>query len=189
MKRFILPAWLILAGLVAGCFGSGKNPVKATPSQPFTYSRATPQDVLTSLVHAYNARDSSAYAKLYAPAYQGVSYDTSGAQEPQPGMFTRADEVAHIKALAQDRSILSVTLNLGAPGSWARTAAKGPGEEDWAEIPIYNPRLQIDTATSSLVLASNEMFVFDFSFETPAPSSPTDTLWSIVRWSETASGP
>ena len=184
MKRVVLPGFLFLAVLVAGCFGSKKNPVKAQP--PYTYSRATPQDVLVSLVHAYGARDSTEYAKLYAPDYRGASYDTSDAPGPQPGTFTFNDEVRHIRALAAHPTVLAVSLNLGSSGTWVRTATKGSAEEDWAEIIIYNPHLQIDATVDSYSIQSGELFTFAFSPETPAPASPTDTLWSIVRWTEDA---
>lgn len=112
MGRLVLPTLLILAVALAGCFGSKKNPVKVI-NPPFTYSRSTPQAVLTSLIHAYESRDSVEYAKLYAYDYQGASYDTSEAPGIQPGTFTRADEVAHIKALAEDARVLGVSMDLG----------------------------------------------------------------------------
>jgi hypothetical protein len=189
MGRLVLPTLLILAVALAGCFGSKKNPVKVI-NPPFTYSRSTPQAVLTSLIHAYESRDSVEYAKLYAYDYQGASYDTSEAPGIQPGTFTRADEVAHIKALAEDARVLGVSMDLGPAGSWTRTVVPGPNN-DWTEIAIYNPRLEInESGGGGYNIASSEIFTFVFSPETPAASSSTDTLWSIERWFEDGpSGP
>ena len=183
MRRVVLPTALILFFAFSGCFGSKKNPVKAPVNPPFAYSRATPQDVLGSLVHAYEARDSTQYSKLYAYDYQGTSYDVSGLF--QPGTFTWADEVAHIKALAESPDILRITLNLGPTSSWIRTVPPGPNDEGWAEIAIPSPHLEIyGVGGDGVQIVPNETFIFEFSPETPAAGSPTDTLWSIVRWSE-----
>lgn len=184
MRRALLPALLILAVAATGCFGSKKNPVK-TPITPPPYSRATPQDVLESLIRAYETRDSTEYRKLYALDYLGGSYDTSSAGAIDPGTFTWADEVRHIQKLRQDNNILGVNLDLGSRGTWVRTSATGG--EGWAEITIFNPHLQIDTSIDSYVLTSNEVFTFTFAPDTAA-ASPTDTLWTIVRWFEDGPG-
>lgn len=187
MKRSILAALLAAAVLVAGCFGSNKNPVKPPVEGP-VYSQSTPQNTLRSLVIAYATRDSVEYAKLFAPDYQGASYDTDTLAGLQPGAITRTDEMAHIKRLADDPSIVRIVLDLGSSSSWVRQPAVGnQGETSWAGIAIGNPRLEIDAYWDSKVLPSGEIFQFTFSPETPAAGSPTDTLWTIVRWEE--SGP
>lgn len=175
-------ALLVSCVLLAGCSGDKKNPVK--PHQVPVYSQATPQLTLASFVTAYTSRDSAEYRKLHSIDYQGASYDTSDSPGSQPGTFTWADEVDHIKALAEDRGIIRVSLNLGpSSSSWVRQAAAGPMGEAWAQIVIYNPALEIDAVNNSYSLASNETMTFRFSPDTSS-TSPTDTLWSIVQWYE-----
>jgi hypothetical protein len=105
----------------------------------------------------------------------------------QPGsdVYTWASEVRHIQALRQNNDILNVRLDLGSEGTWIRYPALGPNNEQWTEITIFNPKLQIDTVRDSRVLPGSEIFTFTFAPETPAPlAKSSDTLWTIVRWVE-----
>jgi hypothetical protein len=183
MRRAFLPALVVLTGLLAGCSGDKKNPVKPGPPQPPVYSQATPQATLASLLTAYVRRDSSEYRKLFAVDYQGFSFDADTSFGDQPGVFTLSDEFAHIKALAEDPMIIRIATDFGSSSSWIRYAAQGPMDETWAEIVIANPRLEIDTATSTLLIPSNEIMIFRFSPDTSS-ASPPDTIWSVVRWYE-----
>jgi hypothetical protein len=183
MRHAFLPALLVSSVLLAGCSGDKKNPAGPGQGQPPAYSRATPQATLTSLINAYVFRDSAEYRKLHSIAYVGASYDTSDAPGPQPGTFTYADEVNHIKALAADPYVYRVIMFFGSPSTWTRYPATGPMGEAWAEIAIHSPVLEIDAVNNSYWLASNETLTFQFSPDTSS-TSPTDTVWSIVRWYE-----
>lgn len=180
--RTVLALVLLLA-IGPSCGKDKKNPVAPGPS-PGPTVLGTPQAVLTRLRTSYENRDTLAYVSCFEADYQGASYDTSDTPGFQLGAFTLADEVAHIRALALNPNVTSVSLVLALPGSWTRTTVAGPGSETWAQITIYNPWVQIVEGQYVSEIAPNETFEFQFRPTTPAPTSPTDTLWGIVRWTE-----
>lgn len=173
----------------SGCiFSPATGKTKIQPPPPIKYLvRSTPQAVLHNLKLAYEARDSVGYRVLFALSYKGTSYDTTSSGKHLAGTFTWLDEVHHIQALAELTTIRDITLDLKSEGTWIRTLAFGPSGEQWADITITGPGMQIDftDGTSSWQLRSSEVFDFAFAPETPAPTSPTDTLWTLGRWDET----
>jgi hypothetical protein len=174
---------LILLLLGPACGKDDENPVKPGPPPGPTYPvLSTPGAVLDKLRMSYEYRDSLAYDSCFEADYLGASYDTSEAGPPQPGTFTFADEAAHIRALARDPDITSVDLFLPTP--WARITVPGDTLGDWSMISVHNPQGGVTDGANTVQIAVNETFEFSFRPATPAPTSPTDTLWRIVRWVE-----
>lgn len=175
-----------LAGLVlilgavalAGC---GKKDKITQPVVPPRYpALSTPQNVMIALATAYSSRDSVEYALLFDDNYVGTSTDQS-LPSPQTLTFTKADEVAHIAALARSRTIFSVSL------SFNPTLVRSTDPSDpvgWATIQITYINLEInDAITFWSVSPSGEYMEFKFK-PTPVPASPTDTTWQIAAWTE-----
>lgn len=184
MHRVLTAAAVAFLLLLGPACGDDKNPVKPGPSPGPNYPvRSTPQAVLNKLILSYESRDSTGYRDCFEADYQGASYDTSDTPGNQPGTFTYADEAAHIRALARSPGITSVDLYL--PSPWTRTTVTGDLLGDWAMIAVHNPQVGITDDANSLQTVTNETFEFSFRPTAPAAESPTDTLWRIVRWSET----
>ena len=177
-------AFLLLLGPACGK-DDDKNPVAPEPPPTPTYPLlSAPESALVALRLSYERRDSLAYRSCFAIDYQGTSYDTSETPGYQPASFTRIDEERHIRSLAENPNITVVTLDLGVPASWSRSTAAGDPGEDWALISVRNPLVEITEGDNTSEVTANETFEFLFRPTTPAPTSPTDTLWHIVRWTE-----
>ncbi len=91
-------------------------------------------------------------------------------------------------ALARNPNISSAYLNLGSVTSWNRLGSDDPSHPDWAVIQISGSQIDVEvTEGNTLYLAKGGTEFFEFKFQptTPAPSSPSDTLWKIIRWRET----
>ena len=183
VKRLFAFALLVLA--LGGCFGSKENPVKVASPQPSAYLvSSTPQAVLVNMIKSYSERDSTHYKGCFDPAYQGQSYDGSDANGYQAATYSFDDEAAHISALQRSTTVYHVSLDL--PNYAAAPRESNPGDPaGWATIHIYNPHVQIDDVTGSVVMASGEVFEFKFA-PTLDAASPTDTTWAIVQWTEIA---
>jgi hypothetical protein len=189
MRRLVPGAAVLLSLLLAGCFGSGSNPVKPKASGPVSYPvPSTPQKALTALRMAYQERDSVEYRKmLWFPGYQGTSYDTSQTGTRMAGTFTWSDEVNSIQHFAQDSQVTAVSLDFGLEAQWARTDPMDPNAEPGsAEIVIHSPKLEIDYTDPSkdMGIGYSETMIFRFAPSTPASESPTDTLWTVSAWYE-----
>lgn len=189
MMLWLLSAFALSA--LSGCIFSpdrgGGGPPKPPPTYPI---RKDPQQALENMRTAYEARDSAEYRKVFvqlgAPGepYVGSSYDVNDSiPGNQLGTFTIVEEEQHIKKLAESRDIYRISLSFGSKGTWKRYGATGPSSELWAEIVISNPVLELDDSKSSYAFNSNETFTYQFSPDTSS-ASPTDTVWSIVRWYE-----
>lgn len=182
--RFIALAAILalIACLLAGCIFSPDrtDKKKPTPPPPIPYPVfSNPQNVLDALRLAYENRDSVGYRKLFEPDYQGISYDSTGVLT-----FTRIDEERHIRSLAENINIVSVSLDLGIPGQWNPTPfiSERTGEE-WVEIAVFDPQIGITEGRNSLQTVANETFAFRFRSRV-APESTTGKLWHIVEWEE-----
>jgi hypothetical protein len=182
-------------GAVSGCIFSPRQGDPGKKPPPSYLVPSTPQAALSNLRLAYQERDSVEYRKmLWFPGYQGTSYDTSQTGAKIAGTFRWQDEVNSIQHYAQDNGVTAVSLDFGSEGSWVRTDATGPnGEPHWAEIVIHGPALEVDYTDPNLNQGvsrdANETFIYDFAYQTPAPESSTDTLWTIARWYEDAPPP
>jgi hypothetical protein len=193
--RFAMFQAFVAASALSGC-GDDSGPTKppAGGGGPSTYAvRSSPQNVLHNLEIAYATRDTTAYKDLYDSSYVGISEDLNDPPGTPPLSVTYSDEMAHIAALAQSPTISSVTFELGPESSWNRLASDDPSHPEWALIQIAGTSLDIqimDGVNAFQVTGSNEFFQFTFQPTTPEASSPTDTLWKIVKWRESrAVGP
>jgi len=176
----------LLAGFQSGCgFSPPTEPPCPTcheppPNYPIL---SDPYNVMEAYRLAYQARDSVKMKEIYDDTYIGTSIDQSSPDSIQSLTFNKSQEVSHVGAMAK-ATITSVTLTL--PGALLRETdqADPPG---WALIGLQQGTvsLQIDDgATSYVIVSDKENFEFRFVPTTPAPTSPTDTTWKIIRWHE-----
>jgi len=163
--------------VLAGC-GKDKTtgPVVTPPKYPVLSS---PKNVLTALRTAYVTRDSLEIPFLYDDAYVGTTIDPYSPSPYDSIGFTKADEVAHVAALARKNVLVDMTLNAA---NGFRDGTDPPG---W--MTIQNPISNLDIAdnpTEYIVGLGGEAMDFKFVPHTPDPSSPTDTTWKIIQWTE-----
>jgi len=170
----------LLAFLVAGCFW---NPVKAKGGGdgggPVVYEiPQSPYNVLNNLKTAYEHRDSVRIGQVYDINYQGTSFDPANLN---PITITRQDEIRHVQALYKAPGITSISLTY--PGALVRYTdfSDPPG---WATITFRDMLLDINDTPDSYHLLSTEGWEFKFIPQSPDSTSPTDTTWKIVRWTE-----
>ncbi len=163
----------------AGC--GKKHRVLRPVSGPRYPVLSSPANVLAALAIAYSSRDSVEYKLLFHDNYQGSSLD-QGNPLPQLLTYTKADEARHIAALAKSTTVSSVDLQL-VPMLYRFTDMGDlPG---WATIsnPVF--RLSIfDGPETYEIIPSEELMEFKFIPRTPDSTSPTDTTWKIIRWTE-----
>jgi hypothetical protein len=181
-----VPAF-VAAWMVAGC-GKDSNPTKpGSGGGPPTYPvLSTPQDVLMALEQAYSLRDSTEAKALYDSSYTGTSKDFSDPGSPTLS-FTYVDEVRHAARLAKDPTVTSAHISLGPSSSWTRLGSDDPTHPEWAVIQIAGSQIDIQVEQPPdtwQISGSSEFFEFMFKPSTPESTSPTDTLWKIIRWEE-----
>ena len=185
----LLGAVLVCLAFVLGGCGDDDddNPVK--PRTPSIYPVLShPSNVLQALEIAYARRDSVEYKALHDPTYTGQSVDLN-----DPGNtinLTFDDEARHIAALAQAPS-LSAYLDLGPPETWDRMPSDDPSHPDWAviQIPGLNYQVEIFDGPNAIAAGGELGASLEFAFvPTLNSTSPSDTLWKIVRWKETGVG-
>ena len=171
--------------LLAGCIFSPKRGKGGGPPPPPVYEiPSTPEFVLKNLAAAYAARDSNEYKSLFDSNYTGTSID-----QTQPVLttlpFTKDSEAQHISALARNPDIRYVEMQLVPPGGMIRILdlSDPPG---W--VMIQNPVIKVQIfepdTTREVKIDSGETIEFRFKPKTPDASSPTDTTWQIIRWTE-----
>jgi hypothetical protein len=180
--RRLVPS-LLLAACLAGC---GKdNPVKPD-NKPLAYPiLSSPQNVLTALAESYSRRDSVETKIIYDSTYVGTSVDLTEPPQSQFLTFHYFDEIEHVAALARSTTITSVVLDFGGP--LIRLPSDDSVHPEWAVIQIPGSNMQLviyDTPNPSSLDATGEFMKFKFRPSAPEFSSPTDTLWRIVRWEE-----
>jgi hypothetical protein len=172
-----LGATCLLAALL-GC--SDDNPVKPN-LEPKYLPSSTPQNVIENLRRAYTTRDSAGYDSLFDDAYAGMSIDNSG---PGPSLtFNKADESAHIGALARTPTIVSVVFNYGPNPRRSTDVSDSAG---WASLELTTPTVIVADGPNVFFTPPNTSMFFKFRPTAPASGSPTDTTWKIVRWLEIA---
>lgn len=182
----------LLTALLAAAFLSAcdKNTLKPTP-RPVDYYPvlSTPQNVLAALQLAYIFRDSVEYKALHDSSYAGTSTDQT-APPGTPLQFTFADEVAHIVALARSNTVSRVRLSLGSPAAWTRLPSDDMAHPDWAMIQIPGANFDVEVTDGANTFSAGgamEFLQFKFQPATPDSTSPTDTTWKIIRWTEVRS--
>jgi hypothetical protein len=181
--RHRLAAALVLLALLAGCGGKEKltNPIPKPPPPPSPYPELiNPYSVLDALRIAYEARDTTEIKLLYDNAYQGSSLDQT---DPSPItlVFTKADEVAHVAALARTAAVLNISLTQAQGLIRFHATGDPPG---WTTI--LNPFTSLDISEAAVVrhvALTSEGTLFTFVPSAPNPALP-DTTWKIVRWIE-----
>jgi hypothetical protein len=179
----VLTAPLLLSG--CGDDGPGKlidPPIVVAPD------RSTPKNTLLRMNFAVEHRDSVITESVYADDYQGSSIDLT---DPIAAtlQFTRSDEVRAVGAMATSSSIIQISMDLYSPTGWFQShdAADPPG---WVTIQIPSFNIYINDLNGGEYLArapSNgvtQVFEYTLKPTTPDSSSPTDTTWTIVRWTE-----
>lgn len=147
--------------------------------------QSSPELALKQLETVYHNRDSVTVKGLYDSTYVGTSTDLTQPPQSQILNFAYVDEVEHVAAMAREHDITQVILNFGA---LQRLPSDDLSHPDWAVIQLggSNMQLEIDRTQDSLSVRLNptgETFKFKCKPITPA-STPTDTLWKIVRWEE-----
>jgi len=166
---------------MSGCIFSPKKGVGGGIEPPPVYlANITPEAVLTNLAKAYAARDSIEFKLLYDDKYTGETIDQTNPGSPLSLPFTKADEVGHISGLAHKTTVASVELQLKA---LVRQDDAGQGY-GWALF--QNPVASLtvfDTPTSWTITPDAETIEFHL-IPTPDSSSPTDTTWKIIKWTE-----
>ncbi len=157
---------------VMGPGGPGRSPYPE-PINPYS--------VLDALAIAYENKDTLEIKALYHDQYDGSSVDQT---DPSPTtlVFSKANEVAHVSALAHSSTIRSIHLT-GAPNRIRFHDAGDPA--GWATIqnPFSGIEISDVSATHTVVMTHNTM-QFKFIPTAPSPSSPTDTTWKIIHWTE-----
>lgn len=187
LRRFILCVCLaLLAGLLGGCIFSPERSPGPGPPPPIVYPILDqPSRVLLALETAYSKRDSVGYVNLFDRYdYLGQSYDPNN---DSTATFRWADEQKHIQKLASVSTIIGdVYFDLGSETSWTRLSSDDLSHPEWAVIQISGAVFTIridDGGNTYEVHGSNEFFTFTFK-PTPNLTSPSDTLWNIIRWKE-----
>lgn len=184
-RSFFFP---VLVTFLTGC--GGDNPTK--PKLPTALPPpSTPENVLRRLEYAYSQRDSVETKNIYDSTYVGTSVDLTDPPGSQLLSFTYGDEISHVATLARSTTITSVECYFG---SSTRLPSDDVSHPEWAVIalPGGSIHIEIDDGPDAIqVTGSNDLMTFHFKPTTPASSSPTDTLWKIVRWDEVhgSSGP
>ena len=143
--------------------------------------------MLNALEMVYSRLDSIKVKELYDYTYTGSSNDIN-----DPGVtidVTHEDERRHIEALAKVPGLIA-ELDLGADQTWGRLPSDDPIHPEWAIVQISGAldyRVVINEPGKEPLGAVGEIGTFqEFAFApTVDTSSPSDTLWKIVRWKET----
>jgi len=174
---------LVLASLasllVAGCIFSPHTDKGGGIEPPPVYPKLiNPTSVLDALELAYKSRDSTEIKLIYDVNYAGSSFDPA---KPGQLLFTRLDEVRHVQALYRATTISSVSLLFPPVKVRYTDSADPPG---WATIQLQGMTLEISDSPTSYNLPSGETFEFKFIPFAPDSTSPTETTWKIVRWTE-----
>jgi hypothetical protein len=144
-----------------------------------------PNQVLQTLELVYGRRDSVKVKDLYDSTYTGQSIDIT-----DPGTtidLTKDDEVAHIAALARATTVTAY-LDLGPEQTWKRLPSDDPSHPEWAIIQFAGTGYSVEVydGPNSWGAHGEPGTFLEFAFKpTLDQSSPSDTLWKIIRWKET----
>ena len=179
----------VLLFILSGCIFSPKKRDVDPPQPKPTYAIPDyPTTALDNYRQAYESRDTTQMKLVYDDLYTGWSIDQTQPTGSQRADFTKADEVAAVARLARRPSITSVSLQFS--GNLTRSTDLGdpPG---WATIQTTFVGLSINDSERNityLLVTSGETLEFKFKPKTPDSTSPTDTTWQIVQWSEFYTG-
>lgn len=166
----------------AGC-GKAKSAITGPKPAPGYLALTSPENALVTMIRAYANRDTTELGLVYDDAYQGTSLDTDDLY-PVILNFNKRDEIQHVATLAHIPSITSVSVSLNPV---IRRYSDSADPAGWASL--QNPIRAVevnDGATSHSVYLSYETLTYKVIPTTPDGTSPTDTTWKIIRWSEVA---
>lgn len=182
MRLMWIGLLLCCSALALGC-GSKKSTLMGPGPAPPYPALTSPENTLVAMIHAYSSRDTVELGKVYDDGYQGTSLDKDD-WAPVALTFTKADEMHHLSTLARASSIGHISINLN-PVIRRYTDAADPA--GWASLqnPLRTVEIE-DAGTLYSVYLSYETLTYKFIPTTPDSTSPTDTTWKIVRWSEVA---
>jgi len=184
LKRCSLVA--VLAIVSGG--GGDDDPVKPHQNNPVYPERSSPENVLLAYDIAYEGRDTTVYVDLFDSTYVGSSTDLNDIVNVLT--FTLADEADHIRALRA--AGVSVYLDFGPSATWIRMPSDDLSHPEWATIEINGSAFAVEISDGPNTYGTTgspgtyQKFAFAPSLDT---TSPTDTLWRIVRWQEVGMGP
>lgn len=172
--------------LTSGCglFSPEEEPPTGPPPPPVYPILDHPRKVLRAFEIAYEAIDTTKFQDLYDSTYTGTSTDLNDPSPPIP--FTVEEEKAHIRDLALTPGIRTY-LTIGTESTWARLGSDDPSHPEWAVIQITGSDWNVQIADGNNIFEAQGgpgTFI-EFAFTpTEDETSPTDTLWKIVRWKE-----
>jgi len=135
--------------------------------------------VLSALETAYQHKDSTEIKLIYDENYEGSSFDPQNANSTIS--LRKLDEVRHVEALYRTTTISNVTLQFPASMFRETDLNDPPG---WTMIKVQGLLFEIDDAGTTYNLLANNIQEFKFIPTAPDSTSPTDTTWKIVRWTE-----
>ena len=166
---------------ITGCIFD-PPPDRPKPPDTSPYPKlSTPENVLEAMRKAYQRRDSVEYALLFDDNYFGESRDQLNPGGPLTLTFDKTEEQRHMGRLNRKTTIITVDFDLG--NSLIRYT--DPNDAPWATIQTTTARIEInDNPTSYNLVSSNEIIEFKFVPKTPDATSPTDTTWKIIKWTE-----
>lgn len=175
---------LLLGSLLLAAGGCGKKDKVVGPSdqpvpQPYPV-RSTPQNALLYYKAAWENRDSTRVDSVLADDYAGASTDLSGTST-----FSKADEIRIMRRMHEDPNVTGVVVDLRNPATWIRQSYAGD-PPDWIALDLPSPRIEVFYVFDEILADQSTFMEFKFRPASPARASPTDTLWSIVRWTELA---
>jgi len=183
LRSALLPA-LAAAAVLSGCDNSTEPGSGSVPGPTYPVL-STPQNVLMALSIAYEREDSLETKAVYDSSYVGTSVDLTGGSGTL--FFSYADEVDHVAALARSPLLTVLDFTIGA--ALTRLPSDDLAHPDWAVIQLSGSNFNIEIfeeSSGNLYRATGSNLTFEFTFDpsTPEATSPTDTLWKIIRWKE-----
>ena len=172
---------LALCTLAVITIGCGKDKVVAPPRPvPFTYpALTTPESTVINVKYACERRDSTRTKQIYADNYVGTSTDQT---DHTTLTFTKDQEVAVVGVMARRTEISQVAMDLK-PATWLRTHYL-TDPAGVAAIQMTGVNIQVDDTQFGTQVANVSTF-FEFKLKpTVDHTSPTDTTWQVVGWTE-----
>lgn len=125
---------------------------------------------------AWVNRDSLAADTVYADNYVGTSSE-SGVQLPP---FAKTDEIQALAGVEKDPTVTGVIVDFKDPINWTYTAYSSD-PPSWVAYSIFQPRISVFTTTDEQRADASTFFEFKMQ---PQVVAPGDTLWQIIRWTE-----
>ncbi len=183
-SAYLAVAAALLASIMSGCIFNPKRDDGGPPPPPAEYPKLiSPLDVLDALSLAYRQRDSVEFKLIYDDSYTGTSTDQQNPGGTLQIQFTKSDELSFIEALRRKSTITGVLLTFP-PNPLRFTDLSDPLGWQTISIPSNTMTLEISDSPTAYTISTASQFEFKFIPTTPDSTSPTDTTWKIIRWTE-----